>query len=528
MERDRISPTRRGISLPLWLDSLAARVARWPWWAVIIGVLLVIAFYSIATSELYRRVLTFVTNNPELTTNRYTRAVYDVKDANGNTSQVSGIISGEDAKTVTVITQDEVRVSIPREDIASIRCDKPDAAGNCPLNQPVSVNRTSIDGTLLFEDVGRYRIRTALGETVDVFKIGIARTSDNKLAETRTPPGCMPDPEGTCAVKLQLKADDERNQISGQLVESTPARLVVQTQPQITVSVEKASIVHAETTPAQCALNNLAGCNQGIFLTIGITFLAYALAIVLGLIFGLMRVSSNPVFFNLSTVYVEIVRGVPLLVILLFANYAFAPWFRDQFPALAPALQIIVGVGGAALVVYYILTRWGQRATEPVEFFQPVVVTVIFAVVLLIAVDFLRTHSNLDLVQRGVLGLAFGYGAFTAELFRAGIQSIGRGQMEAARSLGMSYVQAMRYVILPQAFRVILPPLGNDFIAMLKDTSLVAIIALPELTQMARLFASSTYRPFESYVTIGVLYLCMTLFLSFMVRVIERRTSPPR
>jgi polar amino acid transport system permease protein len=131
-------------------------------------------------------------------------------------------------------------------------------------------------------------------------------------------------------------------------------------------------------------------------------------------------------------------------------------------------------------------------------------------------------------VQRAVLGLAFGYGAFSAELFRAGIQSIGHGQMEAARSLGMSYLQAMRFVILPQAFRVILPPLGNDFIAMLKDTSLIAFLALPELTQMARLFASNTYRPFESYLTIGVLYLCMTLFLSFVVRVIERRTALPR
>jgi len=528
MERDHISPTRRGIPLPLWLDSLTARVARWPWWAVIIGVLLIVAFYSMATSELYRRVLTFVTDSPQLTTNQFTRVVYDIKDASGNTSQVSGIISNEDAKTVTVITQDEIRVSIPREDIASVRCDKPDPAGNCPLNQPVSVNRTSIDGVLIFEDVGRYRIRTALGETVDVFKIGIARGSDGKLAETRTPPGCMPDPEGTCAVKLQLKADDARNQITGPLVESTPARLVVQTQPQLTVSVEKASIINAVTTPAQCALNNLAGCDQGIFLTVSITFQAYALAMVLGLIFGLMRVSSNPVLFNLSTVYVEIVRGVPLLVILLFANYVFAPWFRDQFPALAPVLQIVIGVGGVALVGYYVLTRWTQRVTEPVEFFQPVLTAAVFAVILIVALDFLRTHSNLDLVQRGVLGLAFGYGAFTAELFRAGIQSIGRGQMEAARSLGMSYVQAMRYVILPQAFRVILPPLGNDFIAMLKDSSLVAIIAVYELTQLARLFASNTYRPLESYVTIGVLYLCMTLFLSFMVRVIERRTSPPR
>jgi glutamine transport system permease protein len=100
--------------------------------------------------------------------------------------------------------------------------------------------------------------------------------------------------------------------------------------------------------------------------------------------------------------------------------------------------------------------------------------------------------------------------------------------MEASRSLGMTYVQAMRFVILPQAFRVILPPLGNEFIAILKDTSLIAILALPDLTQMARLYATDTYRPFEPYLTIAVLYLVMTLFLSFMVRLVERRVSIPR
>jgi ABC-type amino acid transport system permease subunit len=113
-------------------------------------------------------------------------------------------------------------------------------------------------------------------------------------------------------------------------------------------------------------------------------------------------------------------------------------------------------------------------------------------------------------------------------LFRAGIQSIGRGQMEAARSLGMSYVQAMRHVILPQAFRVVLPPLGNEFIAILKDTSLIAVIAVAELTQKARLFASATYQVFPSYITIGALYLCMTLFLSFLVRTVERRLNMHR
>jgi len=98
-----------------------------------------------------------------------------------------------------------------------------------------------------------------------------------------------------------------------------------------------------------------------------------------------------------------------------------------------------------------------------------------------------------------VIALAFAYGAFEAEIFRAGIQSISRGQMEAARSLGMRYFQAMRFVILPQAIRAVLPPLGNDFIAMLKDSSLATVLAVPELTQMTRVRRRSTFRVMEAF-----------------------------
>jgi polar amino acid transport system permease protein len=147
---------------------------------------------------------------------------------------------------------------------------------------------------------------------------------------------------------------------------------------------------------------------------------------------------------------------------------------------------------------------------------------------LIVLIGYMGVHSDLSPVQCGMLGLAFCYGAYLSELFRAGIQSIGRGQSEAARSLGMTYFQSMRHIVLPQALRTVLPPLGNEFIAILKDTSLVAILALPELTQKARLFAADTFRPFEPYITIAVLYLCMTLFLSFLVRVAERRTALPR
>jgi polar amino acid transport system permease protein len=123
--------------------------------------------------------------------------------------------------------------------------------------------------------------------------------------------------------------------------------------------------------------------------------------------------------------------------------------------------------------------------------------------------------------MRGIFALAIGYGAFEAEIFRAGIQSISRGQMEAARSLGMTYPQAMRYVILPQAIRRVLPPLGNDFIACLKDSSLLTVLAVNELTQLGRLRRASTFRVFETFNVVTYLYLAMTMLLSAVVRFIE-------
>ena len=137
--------------------------------------------------------------------------------------------------------------------------------------------------------------------------------------------------------------------------------------------------------------------------------------------------------------------------------------------------------------------------------------------------DFTDGAFNPPMLQRAVIGLGFGYGAYLTEVYRAGIQSIHRGQMEAARSLGMSYFQAMRYVILPQAFRIIMPPLVNNLSALLKDSSLIAVIALPDLLQMGRLYISRTFRAFEGYNTVALLYLLMTLILSSLSRVLERR-----
>ena len=261
--------------------------------------------------------------------------------------------------------------------------------------------------------------------------------------------------------------------------------------------------------------------SEGIFLTIKVTILSFSFALILGLIFGLMRVSEQSpdltkglitrlliglgiivlsfildlapkeiwkivVFifciealaaiipalpYTISTLYVEVMRGLPMLVIVLYMGFAITPALRDASRG------------------WFI--------------------------------------GDIDLrgIPSAIIGLSIGYGAYMAEVFRGGIESIPRGQMEAARSLGMSYFQAMRYVILPQAIRVVLPPLGNDFIALLKDSSLISVIALPELLQRGRLWISRTFRAFEGYNSIALIYLVMTLFLSLLVRIIERRSS---
>ncbi len=125
--------------------------------------------------------------------------------------------------------------------------------------------------------------------------------------------------------------------------------------------------------------------------------------------------------------------------------------------------------------------------------------------------------------RRAIIALSIIYGAFLAEIFRAGIESIPKGQMEAARSVGMSYAQAMRHIILPQAIRNISPALGNDFIAMLKDSSLVSVLAVRDLTQWARLYAGSTFRFRESYLVLTFMYLAMTIALSLLLRWYEKR-----
>jgi polar amino acid transport system permease protein len=122
-----------------------------------------------------------------------------------------------------------------------------------------------------------------------------------------------------------------------------------------------------------------------------------------------------------------------------------------------------------------------------------------------------------------ILGLTFCYGAYMSEIYRAGIQSIAKGQMEAAASLGMNYFQSMRYIILPQAIRVILPPVGNEFIALLKDSSLVSAVAVADLTRRGREFMSSNFNPIETWTMVALVYLVMTLFSARIASYIERK-----
>jgi polar amino acid transport system permease protein len=146
------------------------------------------------------------------------------------------------------------------------------------------------------------------------------------------------------------------------------------------------------------------------------------------------------------------------------------------------------------------------------------------------AENFLTEASTQDtsLFARAVIALTLAYGGFEAETFRAGIESIPKGQMEAARSLGMSYFQAMRYVILPQAIRNILPTLGNDLISMLKDSSLVSALGVRDITQEARLYVSASFRYPETYNTLAFTYLSMTIILSLGVKAMENRLGKSR
>ena len=197
----------------------------------------------------------------------------------------------------------------------------------------------------------------------------------------------------------------------------------------------------------------------GVVVPFKITVMSICCAVPLGLLTGLGRISRNRAINLLASTYVEVIRGIPLLVQLFY--------------------------------IYYALSR----------FFQ------------------------ISGITSAVIAISVCYGAYMGEVFRAGIMAISKGQSEAARSLGFNRFQTMFYVVLPQAWRTILPPVGNECIAMLKDTSLVSIMAVPDIMQRARSFVGTTYLYFETYTVIALIYLIITLALSKAVSIMESRLN---
>lgn len=197
----------------------------------------------------------------------------------------------------------------------------------------------------------------------------------------------------------------------------------------------------------------------GAGVTIQITALSTAIGFVIGLIVGVARISNLRLLRMLAEVYVEFFRGTPLLVQIFLFYFA---------------LPVITG-------------------------------------------------QRIDPFIAAISACGINSGAYVAEIFRAGIQSIDDGQMEAGRSLGMTWLQTMRYIIVPQAFKRVIPPLGNEFIAMLKDSSLVSVIGFEELTRRGQLIIAKTYGSFEIWMSVAVIYLVMTLTISRFVAYLERR-----
>lgn len=209
---------------------------------------------------------------------------------------------------------------------------------------------------------------------------------------------------------------------------------------------------------------------EGIMMTFYLTIGSFVVATFLGLFIGLARVSKKAAVSNIAALYIEFVRGIPMLVFIFTIALVLVPDFAS-------------------------LINTPSRA--------------------------------IPMALRGAAALSLFYAAFIAEVFRAGIQSVPRQQSEAGRSMGMNEGQIMRKVVLPQAVRNMLPALGNDLIALMKDTSLVSVLAVRELTQMARLYSGSSFRFRESFFILMVIYVVLTLGLSLLLRWYEGKVAIP-
>ena len=224
--------------------------------------------------------------------------------------------------------------------------------------------------------------------------------------------------------------------------------------------------------------------SRGIVTTLWVTFVAFALACIVGLVVAMARTSHVYLLRQVATFYVELIRGIPILVFLFYVAFVGAPW-------------LVVAVNFVATPLH--MLGW----VEPL------------------------TIRELDFTWRAVFALTVCYSAFIAEIFRAGIEAIDRGQIEAARSLGLKPWHVFRFVVAPQALRIILPPLGNDFVSMIKDSALVSALGVQDITQIGKVYASGTFRFFETYNVIAFLYLTMTISLSLLVRWLESRLRRP-
>lgn len=217
----------------------------------------------------------------------------------------------------------------------------------------------------------------------------------------------------------------------------------------------------------------------GVLTTLWVTLLAFVFATVLGLLVALARTSGHRVLREAATFYIEIIRGIPILVFLFYIAFVAAPAMVAGFNwVLGP----LIGLG------------WIEPATV----------------------------RGFDFVWRAIFALTVCYSAFIAEIFRAGIEAVARGQVEAARSLGLSRWHCFRLVVFPQALRTILPPLGNDFVSMVKDSALVSALGVQDITQLGKLSAASSFLFFETYNVVAFLYLTMTISLSLLLRWLER------
>ena len=224
----------------------------------------------------------------------------------------------------------------------------------------------------------------------------------------------------------------------------------------------------------------LATLSKGIGITVFVTLVAFTLASALGLVLALAALSRWIVARQIARTYVEVVRGVPIIVLLLYVAFVLAP----------------------GMVVFW---NW---LTGPLGFAP------------------WRTR-DFPLLWRAIIALTIAYSAFLAEVFRAGLLSVEKGQIEAAQALGLSRWHRFRFVVFPQAFRIILPPLGNDFVAMVKDSSLVSVLGVSDITQLGKVTAAGNFRYFETYNVVALIYLTMTITLSLVLRRLERHLRGP-